>query len=39
MGFTWESEVHLHLKRAWVRAQRGGGVTESEESLAAELVD
>jgi len=39
MGFTWESEVHLHLKRAWVRAQRGGGDTESEESLAAELVD
>jgi alkylation response protein AidB-like acyl-CoA dehydrogenase len=38
MGFTWESEVHLHLKRAWVRAQRGGGITESEELLAAELV-
>lgn len=38
MGFTWECEVHLHLKRAWVRAQRGGGGTESEESLAAELI-
>ncbi|MEU6143165.1 acyl-CoA dehydrogenase family protein [Streptomyces sp. NPDC047081] len=38
MGFTWESEVHLLLKRAWVRAQRGGGGTESEELLAAELV-
>ncbi|CCK29354.1 acyl-CoA dehydrogenase [Streptomyces davaonensis JCM 4913] len=38
MGFTWECEVHLHLKRAWVRAQRGGGGTESEELLAAELV-
>ncbi|MCX5362743.1 acyl-CoA/acyl-ACP dehydrogenase [Streptomyces sp. NBC_00124] len=38
MGFTWESEVHLHLKRAWVRAQRGGGCTESEELLAAELT-
>ncbi|RPF34332.1 acyl-CoA dehydrogenase [Streptomyces sp. TLI_185] len=38
MGFTWDSEVHLHLKRAWVRAQRGGGVTESEELLAADLV-
>lgn len=37
MGFTWESEVHLHLKRAWVRAQRGGGATESEELLAADL--
>ncbi|MFG2370989.1 acyl-CoA dehydrogenase family protein [Streptomyces sp. NPDC048504] len=38
MGFTWESEVHLHLKRAWVRARRGGGGTESEEVLAADLV-
>ncbi|MET7567094.1 acyl-CoA dehydrogenase family protein [Streptomyces sp. NPDC005492] len=38
MGFTWESEVHLHLKRAWVRARRGGGGTESEELLAVDLV-
>ncbi|MEU0246848.1 acyl-CoA dehydrogenase family protein [Streptomyces sp. NPDC006235] len=38
MGFTWESEVHLHLKRAWVRTHRAGGVTESEEILAAALV-
>lgn len=38
MGFTWESEVHLHLKRAWVRTQRAGGVTESEEFLAAALT-
>jgi alkylation response protein AidB-like acyl-CoA dehydrogenase len=38
MGFTWESEVHLHLKRAWVRTQRAGGVTESEELLAAALA-
>ena len=38
MGFTWESEVHLHLKRAWVRTQRAGGITESEEALAAALV-
>ncbi|MFF9406506.1 acyl-CoA dehydrogenase family protein [Streptomyces anandii] len=38
MGFTWESEVHLHLKRAWVRSHRAGGVTESEELLAADLV-
>ncbi|MFF4492205.1 acyl-CoA dehydrogenase family protein [Streptomyces sp. NPDC001544] len=38
MGFTWESEVHLHLKRTWVRAQRGGGATESEELLAADLL-
>ncbi|MFG3659319.1 acyl-CoA dehydrogenase family protein [Streptomyces sp. NPDC047706] len=38
MGFTWEAEVHLHLKRAWVRTQRAGGVTESEELLAWDLV-
>lgn len=38
MGFTWESEVHLHLKRAWVRARRGGGNTESEERLAEDLT-
>ncbi|MFI9806461.1 acyl-CoA dehydrogenase family protein [Streptomyces sp. NPDC052301] len=38
MGFTWEAEVHLHLKRAWVRALRGGGGAESEELLAARLA-
>ncbi|MFE8947509.1 acyl-CoA dehydrogenase family protein [Streptomyces sp. NPDC007856] len=38
MGFTWEADVHLHLKRAWVRSWRGGGSTESEELLAAWLV-
>ncbi|MET9814537.1 acyl-CoA dehydrogenase family protein [Streptomyces sp. NPDC006355] len=38
MGFTWESEVHLQLKRAWVRTHRTGGVTESEEILAAALA-
>ncbi|MDQ1046479.1 acyl-CoA dehydrogenase family protein [Streptomyces sp. V4I2] len=38
MGFTWESEVHLHLKRAWVRSQRGSANTESEEILAADLA-
>ncbi|MGM9332115.1 acyl-CoA dehydrogenase family protein [Streptomyces murinus] len=38
MGFTWEADVHLHLKRAWVRAQRKGHVTESEELLAAGLL-
>ncbi|MFI8220308.1 acyl-CoA dehydrogenase family protein [Streptomyces sp. NPDC085932] len=38
MGFTWESEVHLHLKRAWVRTRRAGGVTESEEVMAADLL-
>ncbi|MEV7319466.1 acyl-CoA dehydrogenase family protein [Streptomyces sp. NPDC093970] len=38
MGFTWEAEVHLHVKRAWVRAQRGGGGTRSHETLAADLL-
>ena len=38
MGFTWEFEVHLHLKRAWLRTHRAGDATESEESLAAELL-
>jgi hypothetical protein len=38
MGFTWDSEVHLHLKRAWVRTQRAGGITQSEDALAAALV-
>ncbi|MEU8589115.1 acyl-CoA dehydrogenase family protein [Streptomyces sp. NPDC048664] len=38
MGFTWESDVHLFLKRAWVRTQRTGESTHSEELLAAELL-
>ncbi|WP_329273305.1 acyl-CoA dehydrogenase family protein [Streptomyces sp. NBC_01451] len=38
MGFTWESDVHLYLKRAWVRARRPGSVTECEEVLAAALL-
>ncbi|MFC7263690.1 acyl-CoA dehydrogenase family protein [Streptomyces lutosisoli] len=38
MGFTWESDVHLFLKRAWLRTQRAGGVTESEEALADDLL-
>ncbi|MDH6569641.1 alkylation response protein AidB-like acyl-CoA dehydrogenase [Streptomyces sp. SAI-117] len=38
MGFTWECEVHLHLKRAWVRSRRGGGGAESEELLAVDLL-
>ncbi|MER5432685.1 acyl-CoA dehydrogenase family protein [Streptomyces sp. NPDC002588] len=37
MGFTWEADVHLLLKRAWVRTRRAGGGTEGEELLAAEL--
>ncbi|MFF3909339.1 acyl-CoA dehydrogenase family protein [Streptomyces sp. NPDC001848] len=38
MGFTWEAEVHLFLKRAWVRTQRMSSSAESEEKLAAELL-
>ncbi|MEU2586170.1 acyl-CoA dehydrogenase family protein [Streptomyces avermitilis] len=38
MGFTWESDVHLYLKRAWVRTQRGKSTTECEEGLASELL-
>ena len=38
VGFTWECEVQLHLKRAWVRARRAGGGAESEELLAVDLL-
>ncbi|MEU8789939.1 acyl-CoA dehydrogenase family protein [Streptomyces sp. NPDC048643] len=38
MGFTWESDIHLHLKRAWIRTHRAGGGTQSEETLADDLV-
>ncbi|WP_328481274.1 acyl-CoA/acyl-ACP dehydrogenase [Streptomyces sp. NBC_00377] len=38
MGFTWEADVHLLLKRAWVRTRRAGGGTQGEESLAADLL-
>ncbi|MET9496694.1 acyl-CoA dehydrogenase family protein [Streptomyces sp. NPDC006552] len=37
MGFTWEADVHLHLKRAWVRAELAGGARAAEEALAAAL--
>ncbi|GAB2992742.1 acyl-CoA dehydrogenase family protein [Streptomyces pseudoechinosporeus] len=38
MGFTWESDVHLHLKRAWVRARRGHSAADAEEALAEDLL-
>ncbi|WP_330331856.1 acyl-CoA/acyl-ACP dehydrogenase [Streptomyces sp. NBC_00536] len=38
MGFTWEADVHLHLKRAWVRAEQWRTAAEAEELLAAELA-
>ncbi|QGV80030.1 acyl-CoA dehydrogenase family protein [Streptomyces ficellus] len=36
-GFTWEADVHLHLKRAWVRSRRWTGTAEAEERCAAAL--
>ncbi|WFB07875.1 acyl-CoA dehydrogenase family protein [Streptomyces sp. LX-29] len=38
MGFTWESDVHLHLKRAWLRASRWTTAAEAEEELARALL-
>jgi alkylation response protein AidB-like acyl-CoA dehydrogenase len=38
MGFTWEADVHMYLKRAWVRARRGQSTVAHEESLAADLL-
>ncbi|MFH9119908.1 acyl-CoA dehydrogenase family protein [Streptomyces globisporus] len=37
MGFTWEADVHLHLKRAWLRAASWLTVARAEELLAADL--
>ncbi|MEV7190942.1 acyl-CoA dehydrogenase family protein [Streptomyces sp. NPDC093510] len=37
MGFTWEAEVHLHLKRAWVRAELGRSARDAEDDLAEAL--
>ncbi|MFF8695129.1 acyl-CoA dehydrogenase family protein [Streptomyces sp. NPDC015144] len=37
MGFTWESDVHLHLKRAWLRAGWWQTAAAAEERLAADL--
>ncbi|MFE4918011.1 acyl-CoA dehydrogenase family protein [Streptomyces sp. NPDC056661] len=37
MGFTWEADVHLHLKRAWLRSGQWLTAAEAEETLAADL--
>ncbi|MET9362087.1 acyl-CoA dehydrogenase family protein [Streptomyces sp. NPDC006632] len=37
MGFTWEADVHLHLKRAWVRAEQWQSADEAAEVLARSL--
>ncbi|WUD74760.1 acyl-CoA/acyl-ACP dehydrogenase [Streptomyces sp. NBC_00510] len=39
MGFTWEAEVHLHIKRSWILRSRGRSVAECEEQLAGRLLD
>jgi alkylation response protein AidB-like acyl-CoA dehydrogenase len=37
MGFTWEVDAHLHLKRAWVHATQFGSTESHSEALAASL--
>ncbi|MEV1044458.1 acyl-CoA dehydrogenase family protein [Streptomyces sp. NPDC049916] len=37
MGFTWEADVHLHLKRAWLRSASWLTQAAAEELLAADL--
>jgi alkylation response protein AidB-like acyl-CoA dehydrogenase len=37
MGFTWEADVHLHLKRAWVRAEQWQSAEQAAEALASAL--
>ncbi|MFH8259848.1 acyl-CoA dehydrogenase family protein [Streptomyces roseolus] len=37
MGFTWEADVHLHLKRAWVRAALVLPAERAAERVAAAL--
>ncbi|MFB0631677.1 acyl-CoA dehydrogenase family protein [Streptomyces sp. AB3(2024)] len=39
MGFTWEADVHLHLKRAWVRARQWGTAARAQEFLAERLLE
>ncbi|MEV8306907.1 acyl-CoA dehydrogenase family protein [Streptomyces flavidovirens] len=38
MGFTWEADVHLHLKRAWVRAERWPTAGRAADVLAGALL-
>lgn len=39
MGYTWEVDAHLYLKRAWVHAHAFGSGDDSAEQLAAGLID
>ena len=38
MGFTWEVDVHLYLKRAWVLDTHFGGVDHHADSVAATMA-
>lgn len=38
MGFTWEVDVHLYLKRAWVLNTAFGTVTDHADTLASRLT-
>jgi alkylation response protein AidB-like acyl-CoA dehydrogenase len=38
MGFSWEADAHLHLKRAWLRAQMWLTAAEAEEIQAEALA-
>ncbi|MCM2427874.1 acyl-CoA dehydrogenase family protein [Streptomyces sp. RKAG337] len=38
MGFTWEADVHLHIKRSWVLAAGRADAERHEEELAGELL-
>ena len=38
MGFTWEVDVHLYLKRAWVLDTHFGSVDDHADLVAATLV-
>jgi hypothetical protein len=37
MGFTWEVDAHLHLKRAWVLDTTFGSTDHHAELLAQQL--
>jgi hypothetical protein len=39
MGFTWEIDAHLHLRRAWVLDQSFGPADEHAEAIAAAMPD
>jgi hypothetical protein len=39
MGFTWEVDVHLYLKRAWVLDTVLGSVDEHADAVAATIPE